>query len=109
MKAAVRYDRAVGFFSSEALVSNLQGISELVKNDGRMRLIIGHPLDEHEFDAVKQGYRLQSLVASFEEKLNSMLENLETKAEARLSLLSYCGISKTAKESLLHHAGSFRS
>ena len=63
LKAAVRYDRAVGFFSSEALVSNLQGISGLINNDGRMRLIIGHPLDEKEFEAVKQGYRLQSLIA----------------------------------------------
>lgn len=89
LKAAVRYDRAVGFFSSEALVSNLQGISGLVNNDGRMRLIIGHPLDEKEFEAVKQGYRLQSLVASFEEKLDAILESLEKKAEARLSLLSY--------------------
>ena len=89
LKTAVKYDRAVGFFSSEALVSNLQGISGLIKNDGKMRLIIGHPLDEQEFDAVKQGYRMQSLVASFQEKLSSILENLETKDGTRLSLLSY--------------------
>ncbi|NAW33494.1 DEAD/DEAH box helicase family protein [Halomonas alimentaria] len=89
LRAAVQYDRAVGFFSSQALVANLQGISSLIKNNGEMRLIIGHPLDESEFEAVKQGYRIKSLLIKFEEKLDSILENIDGYESKRLSLLSY--------------------
>jgi superfamily II DNA or RNA helicase len=89
LKVAVKYDRAVGFFSSGALISNLQGLSGLIKNDGHMRLIIGHPLNEQEFDAVKQGYRTKGLLTSFEESLDSILDNIEGKEADRLSLLSY--------------------
>jgi superfamily II DNA or RNA helicase len=89
LRSAVQYDRAVGFFSSQALISNLQGISSLIKNNGQMRLIIGHPLDEHEFEAVKQGYRIKSLLMTFEKELDSILENIGRAGAERLSLLSY--------------------
>lgn len=89
LNVAVQYDRAVGFFSSQALISNLPGISSLIKNNGEMRLIIGHPLDEQEFEAVKQGYRIKGLLLSFEKELDSILENIDSAGAKRLSLLSY--------------------
>ena len=52
LSRAQRYDRAVGFFSSDLLISALKGVSEFVKNDGRMRLVVGHALSEQEYLAV---------------------------------------------------------
>ena len=52
LSEAIRYDRAVGFFSSEILSCNLKGLSQLVRNNGRMRLIIGEPLGKDEYEAI---------------------------------------------------------
>ena len=50
---ATRYDRAVGYFSPEALLWIIQGLDGLIKNDGRMRLVVGSRLDDDEYDAIK--------------------------------------------------------
>lgn len=52
LSRASKYDRAVGFFSSELLISALKGIAEFVQNDGRMRLVVGHALSDEEYIAV---------------------------------------------------------
>ncbi|KAB7653268.1 DEAD/DEAH box helicase [Plesiomonas shigelloides] len=52
---AIRYDRAVGYFSSEVLVSAAQGLEKFVESDGKMRLIIGDPLSDCEYEAVMEG------------------------------------------------------
>lgn len=88
LSVSVSYDRAVGFFSSQSLVSNLQGITGLVQNDGKMRLIIGHPLDDAEFTAVKHGYRMNELLSDLDHKLNEMLESSSQLVQLNLSILS---------------------
>jgi hypothetical protein len=50
---AVKYDRAVGYFSSSILAANLCGLSSLIRTNGTMRLIIGHPLEREEFEAIR--------------------------------------------------------
>lgn len=86
LAVSVSYDRAVGYFSSEILAMSLTGLSNLIQSGGCMRLIIGHPLDKDEFNAVKQGFLLKSLVKDFSEKLEKILT--ENKLP-RLELLSY--------------------
>lgn len=87
LKIAVSYDRAVGFFSAATLESNLQGISQIVKSNGKIRLIIGHPLEEKEFEAVKQGYELRSLVENLDEKLISILNTTPGHANTSIKIL----------------------
>ena len=53
LKNATRYDRAVGYFSTEALLWILQGLDGLIKNNGTMRLVVGSRLDDDEYDAIK--------------------------------------------------------
>jgi len=53
LKNAVSYDRAVGFFSSNALLKMLEGIDGLINNNGYMRLVIGDTLSDEEYEAVK--------------------------------------------------------
>ena len=50
---AKRYDRAVGYFSTEALLWIIQGLDGLFKNDGTMRLVVGSRLDDDEYDAIQ--------------------------------------------------------
>jgi superfamily II DNA or RNA helicase len=74
LKSAVQYDRAVGYFSSELLVLASQGLSSLIKSGGRMRLIIGHPLDHEEYDAVKAGADLSWMHEEFKKKILDTLD-----------------------------------
>lgn len=85
---AIAYDRAVGFFSAEVLSANLQGIGGLVRNGGRMRLIIGHPLDDDEFFAVKQGYLLRESIDFCEKLLVKLISDSIELRVNRLALLS---------------------
>ncbi len=52
----VRYQRAVGFFSSTALIQIAKGISELVSNGGKIQLIVSPRLSEEDICAIKSGY-----------------------------------------------------
>jgi len=49
---ATSYDRAVGYFSSNALLYIIQGLDGLIKNNGKMRLIVGSPLTQDEYDSI---------------------------------------------------------
>ena len=53
---AILYRRAVGFFSSTALIELSRGIFDLIKNDGRIELIVSPRLSEEDIDAINQGY-----------------------------------------------------
>lgn len=88
LERAISYDRAVGFFSSHSLVSNLRGLSGLVANGGSMRLIIGHPLEDNEFMAIKQGYRLAQLFDDLNLRLEKVLTDPSDGLEIHLELLS---------------------
>ena len=56
LSRAVKYQRAVGFFSSTALIQIAIGISELVSNGGIIQLIVSPRLSEEDIFAIKTGY-----------------------------------------------------
>ena len=49
---SVKYDGAIGFFSTHGLFRVLQGVEGLVRNKGKMRLVIGKPLKDEEYNAM---------------------------------------------------------
>lgn len=53
---AIRYQRAVGFFSSTALIQIARGIAELVSNGGKIQLIVSPRLSNEDILAMKTGY-----------------------------------------------------
>jgi superfamily II DNA or RNA helicase len=53
-----------------------------------MRLIIGHPLDDAEFSAVKHGYRLSELFGDLNDRLIEIIDSADDKASFNLTLLS---------------------
>lgn len=83
LKQSVLYKRAVGFFSSTALVELSKGIAGLVKNGGKIKFLVSPLLSEEDIEAIQKGYDARGIVerallrefrepkhASDEERLN---------------------------------------
>lgn len=64
LQESIQYDRAVGFFSSTALVEISKGLGAFVANGGKMRLIASPHLSEHDIVAIDQGYKKREEVIS---------------------------------------------
>ena len=62
ISCAVRYDRSTGFFSAKLLTLAARGIENLVKNQGKMRLVIGCTISEAEVMAIEKGEKLREAV-----------------------------------------------
>lgn len=89
LKSAISYDRAVGYFSAEVLMSNLKGISSLIDNDGKMRLIIGHPLKEEEYQALKHGVNTYRFMKNIDDKLKKVLDEANKSKNSSLKIFGY--------------------
>ncbi|MCM3729944.1 DEAD/DEAH box helicase family protein [Neobacillus cucumis] len=59
LSIAKNYKRAVGFFSSTALIELSKGISGLLKNGGKIELIASPKLDEKDLLAINKGYEMR--------------------------------------------------
>lgn len=87
LSRAVSYKRAVGFFSSSALIEISKGIISLVKNGGTIQLIVSPKLSEDDIEAIDKGFEMRyeiierCLVRSFEPPRNVY-------EEKRLNLLA---------------------
>jgi superfamily II DNA or RNA helicase len=62
LQDAARYDRLTGYFDAGALALAARGVEGLVRNDGRMRLVVGCTLDREEIDAIRAGEALRDQV-----------------------------------------------
>jgi SNF2 family DNA or RNA helicase len=55
LECAVRYDRLTGYFRARALTLAARGLEGLIRNGGRMRLLVGCTLGQPEVDAIAKG------------------------------------------------------
>lgn len=62
LESATRYDRTTGYFSAGVLMLASRGVEGLVRNGGRMRLVVGCTLGEAEVEAIERGQQLKALV-----------------------------------------------
>ena len=62
LSQAISYKRAVGFFSSTALVSMTKGIAGLVKNGGKIQLIASPYLSDEDIEAIRAGYSRREII-----------------------------------------------
>ena len=62
LECATRYDRLTGYFRARALALAARGIEGLVRNSGRMRLLVGCTLDQPEVDAIAKGAECRAQV-----------------------------------------------
>ena len=56
------YQRVTGYFNKEALSLASRGLDTLIRNEGRMQLIVGCTLEEEEVDAIEAGYAIRTLI-----------------------------------------------
>lgn len=87
LSCAVKYQRAVGFFSSSSLVEISKGISELAKNSGKIQLVASPYLSDEDIDAIKSGYAMRDQVVK-EAIRREMTEGKTPFEKARLNLLA---------------------
>jgi superfamily II DNA or RNA helicase len=62
LECAVHYDRSTGYFGAAALALAMRGIEGLIRNGGRMRLIVGCTLDPAEVEAIARGVAMREAV-----------------------------------------------
>ena len=87
LSQAIKYQRAVGFFSSSCLVEISKGISELVKNGGKIQLVASPYLSDEDVEAIKSGYAMRDYVVK-EAIRREMTEGKTPFEKARLNLLA---------------------
>ena len=87
---SVKYDRAVGYFSSSILAANLSGLGSIIKSNGKMRLIIGHPLERDEFEAIR--YAVTSPTSLSQKYTNTLLEWISSEKDVSLKRLELLAI-----------------
>ena len=83
LSAAVRYDRAVGFFSSSTITYAAQALSTFTANGGRMRLIVGAFTDARDIAAIKRGEDQKRISEEIGEQFLAAIE--EARAHGDLS------------------------
>lgn len=87
LSRAIHYDRSAGFFSSSALVVAATGVARLIANDGKMRLLVGAQLSEHDVRALHGGVELAAVVG---ERMTADLEDMtDAIARHRLAALAW--------------------
>ena len=62
LSKAKLYERTVGFFSSTALIEISKGISGLVENGGKIRLIASPKLSGEDVEAIEKGLQRRKSV-----------------------------------------------
>lgn len=87
LSCAVRYHRTTGYFSARVLNLASRGIEGLVRNDGRMRMIVGCTLGQDEIEAIESGLSLRKAI---EDRLEQAPLSPTTSSETNaLELLSW--------------------
>lgn len=87
LSCAVKYQRAVGFFSSSCLVEISKGVSELAKNGGKIQLVASPYLSDEDVEAIKSGYAMRDQVIK-DAVRREMTEGKTPFEKARLNLLA---------------------
>ena len=87
LKQAVLYQRAVGFFSSTALIDLTKGISGMIKNGGRIQFIVSPLLSQEDIDAINKGYEKKKIIG--EALMREFREPENYFQEERLNWLAY--------------------
>lgn len=91
LKESKTYDRAVGFFSSSALMDLSVGLKAFIENEGKIRLICSPRLSQNDIEAIHLGYknREEIIKISQEALINSFKEPQNYYEEERYNLLAH--------------------
>lgn len=89
LSESIVYKRAVGYFSSSALLGILKGLKGLVENNGKVLLIASPQLSISDIEAIKNGYksREDALEAAVINNIDFTTDIIDEKK--KLNILSY--------------------
>jgi len=87
LKESVLYKRAVGFFSSSALIEISNGIDGLVNNGGHIQLVVSPKLSEEDILAIEKGIELRDKIVTRCIE-NSIIPPKDEQEQLKLNLLS---------------------
>ena len=62
LKESVLYQRAVGFFSSSALIAISKGVEGLISNGGKIQIIASPRLSQEDIDEIRKGYEVRKVL-----------------------------------------------
>ena len=92
LKRSVLYKRAVGFFSSTALIELSKGIAGLISNGGKIRFIVSPLLSQEDVDAIQKGYDEREIIKnSLEREMKEPQNASEAERLNWLASLISCG------------------
>ena len=72
LKESVLYQRAVGFFSSSALIAISKGVEGLISNGGKIQIIASPRLSQEDIDEIRIGYEVRKVLE------RALLRGIET-------------------------------
>ncbi|MDE7055991.1 MAG: DEAD/DEAH box helicase family protein [Lactobacillus sp.] len=87
LQQAVLYQRAVGFFTSGALIDLTKGLRGLVQNHGTIQFIVSPRLSEEDIEAINKGYERQAIIGKA--LMRDFKEPENYYEEERLNFLAY--------------------
>lgn len=62
LQESILYQRAVGFFSSSALIAISKGVEGLVANGGKIQIIASPRLSQEDIDEISKGYEVRKII-----------------------------------------------
>ncbi len=74
---SIQYDRAVGYFIAEGLSRAARGVAQLIRNGGKMRLVVGALIREDDRNQILEGYQ-ERLSEGLSSRLNQELEAIDS-------------------------------
>ena len=82
------YQRVTGYFSAKVLAMASRGLLELIRNQGRMQLIVGCTLNDAEIEQIDAGYKLREVLSTtMAEQLGFAMD--DTSMRERIGWLSW--------------------
>lgn len=77
LKNSISYDRAVGYFTSDSLCLLLEGIENLIKNNGLMRVVTSPKLLEKDLETIKKIDDIEVINLKIEKELEKFYSGKE--------------------------------
>ncbi|MBN1074471.1 hypothetical protein DVV91_08970 [Clostridium botulinum] len=89
MKEALRYDRAVGYFTSNSLRLIAKDLEEFVNKDGYIRIVANPHLSPEDVEAIERGYKAKEdlVIANLIKEVEIIEKNIEDNTLEVLSVL----------------------
>ena len=82
------YDRVSGYFSGASLAYYTKGIANIIKNEGKFRLIISNEISEKDYEDICEGYkRRKIIIENMIDRIN--YSNLSDNQKVNLANLGY--------------------